>query len=206
MATTESLVAQIQGLSSNAMDLVIAVSKRFKYQVLMLEVPMRGVAPLLEAVKKLRSSSEHLTALHLDFLQLCLLAKCYKTGLSILEDDIFEVDQPRDFFLYCPLRFIDAMELLPMKGAPSWQVVQDVCRLYKFYKAQLFFAASFLRLSFYKAHLFFAASFLRCASFGAHSGISCIEYPIGNLVEHSVLFWDLAPFEFHVCAGYNLEG
>jgi COP9 signalosome complex subunit 3 len=80
---------------------VIAVSKRFKDQVLMLEVPMRGVAPLLEAVKKLRSSSEHLTALHPDFLQLCLLSKCYKTGLSILEDDIFEVDQPRDFFLYC---------------------------------------------------------------------------------------------------------
>ena len=80
---------------------VIAVSKRFKDQVLMLEVPMRGVAPLLEAVKKLRSSSEHLTALHPDFLQLCLLAKCYKTGLSILEDDIFEVDQPRDVFLYC---------------------------------------------------------------------------------------------------------
>ena len=29
---------------------------------------------------------------------------------------------------------------------------------------------------------------------------------IGNLVEHSVLFWDLGPFELHVCAGYNLEG
>ncbi|KAG6741651.1 hypothetical protein POTOM_054928 [Populus tomentosa] len=80
---------------------VIAVSKRFKDQVLILEVPMRGVAPLLEAVKKLRSSSEHLTALRPDFLQLCLLAKCYKTGLSILEDDIFEVDQPWDFFFYC---------------------------------------------------------------------------------------------------------
>ncbi|KAJ6866607.1 hypothetical protein NC652_037992 [Populus alba x Populus x berolinensis] len=64
MATAESLVAQIQGLSSNAMDFVIAVRKRFKDQVLMLEVPMRGVAPVLEAVKKLRSSSEHLTALH----------------------------------------------------------------------------------------------------------------------------------------------
>ncbi|XP_024447980.2 COP9 signalosome complex subunit 3 isoform X2 [Populus trichocarpa] len=84
-----------------ASEKFIAVSKRFKDQVLMLEVPMRGVAPLLEAVKKLRSSSEYLTALHPDFLQLCLLAKCYKTGLSILEDDIFEVDQPRDFFLYC---------------------------------------------------------------------------------------------------------
>ncbi|KAG6767109.1 hypothetical protein POTOM_028288 [Populus tomentosa] len=73
-----------------ASEKFIAVSKRFKDQVLMLEVPMRGVAPLLEAVKKLRSSSKHLTALHPDFLQLCLLAKCYKTGLSILEDDIFE--------------------------------------------------------------------------------------------------------------------
>uniref|UniRef100_A0A6N2LIC3 COP9 signalosome complex subunit 3 N-terminal helical repeats domain-containing protein n=1 Tax=Salix viminalis TaxID=40686 RepID=A0A6N2LIC3_SALVM len=70
---------------------IIAVSKKFKDQVLMLEVPTLGVGPLLEAVKKLRSSSEHLTALHPDFLQLCLLAKCYKTGLSILEDVIFEV-------------------------------------------------------------------------------------------------------------------
>ncbi|KAG6790007.1 hypothetical protein POTOM_006150 [Populus tomentosa] len=99
---------------------VIAVCKSFKDQVLMLEAPIRGVVPLLEAVKKLRSS-EHLTTLHPDFLQLCLLAKCYKTGLSILEDDIFEVDQPRDFYLYCyyggmicigQKRFQKALELL----------------------------------------------------------------------------------------------
>ncbi|CAK7328269.1 unnamed protein product [Dovyalis caffra] len=166
MATVESLLAQIQGLSSSAGDLglllthlkqadellhnestpllpfleqldptlhslgylyilvslaVIAVCKRFKDHVLMLEAPMRGVAPLLEAVKKIRSSSEHLSTLHPDFLQLCLLAKCYKTGLSILEDNIFEVDQPRDFFLYCyyggmicigQKRFKKALELL----------------------------------------------------------------------------------------------
>ena len=36
---------------------VIAVSKRFKDQVLMLEVPVRGVGPLMDAVKKLLSSS-----------------------------------------------------------------------------------------------------------------------------------------------------
>jgi len=30
-----------------------------------------------------------------------------------------------------PFCFIDSLELLPMKGAPSWQVMQDVCRLYK---------------------------------------------------------------------------
>lgn len=68
---------------------------------MLLEEPLRGVAPMLTALRKLQSSREQLTPLHPDFLLLCLLAKCYKTGLSILEDDIYEVDQPRDFFLYC---------------------------------------------------------------------------------------------------------
>ena len=68
---------------------------------MLVEAPIRGVAPLLTAVRKLQVSIEHLTPLHSEFLLLCLLAKCYKTGLSILEDDIFEVDQPRDLFLYC---------------------------------------------------------------------------------------------------------
>ncbi|KAI4388750.1 hypothetical protein MLD38_001054 [Melastoma candidum] len=56
---------------------------------------------MLTAVKKLRTSSEHLTPLHPEFLLLCLLSKMYKIGLSFLEDDVFEVDQPRDLFLYC---------------------------------------------------------------------------------------------------------
>lgn len=68
---------------------------------MLLEAPVQGVAPMLAAVQKLQSSSARLTALHPEFLQLCLLSKCYKTGLSVLEDDIFEVDQPRDLFLYC---------------------------------------------------------------------------------------------------------
>ncbi|CAN1321738.1 COP9 signalosome complex subunit 3 [Linum perenne] len=80
---------------------VTAICKRFKDQVLLSDAPLRGVAPLLTAVRKLQYSSEHLTSLHPDFLQLCLLTKCYKAGLSLLEDDIFEVDQPRDLFLYC---------------------------------------------------------------------------------------------------------
>uniref|UniRef100_A0A2P2KLU8 26S proteasome regulatory subunit S3 n=1 Tax=Rhizophora mucronata TaxID=61149 RepID=A0A2P2KLU8_RHIMU len=78
----------------------IVVCKKFKEQAV-LRAPIRGVAPLLAAVRKLQSSPEHLTTLHPDFLQLCLLAKCYKVGLTILKDDIFEVDQPRDLFLYC---------------------------------------------------------------------------------------------------------
>ncbi|XVF57848.1 hypothetical protein PTKIN_Ptkin07bG0015500 [Pterospermum kingtungense] len=84
-----------------ASDKFIFVCKRFKDQVLLLEEPLRGVAPMLSAIRKLQSSTEHLTTLHQEFLLLCLLARCYKTGFSILEEDIFEVDQPRDLFLYC---------------------------------------------------------------------------------------------------------
>lgn len=80
---------------------VISVCKRFKDQVILLETPVRGVAPLLTAIRKLQSSSEQLTTLHADLLLLCILAKCYKAGFSVLEDDIYEIDLPRDFFLYC---------------------------------------------------------------------------------------------------------
>ncbi|XP_077227765.1 proteasome component (PCI) domain protein [Tasmannia lanceolata] len=79
----------------------VSVCKRLKDQVMLFQVPIQGVAPLRTAVRKLQSSSQQLTALHSDFLLLCLLAKCYKAGLSILEEDIFDVDQPKEFFLYC---------------------------------------------------------------------------------------------------------
>ncbi|XP_022922816.1 COP9 signalosome complex subunit 3 isoform X2 [Cucurbita moschata] len=79
----------------------VSVCKRLKDQVVLLEAPIRGVAPLLTAIRKLQISSEHLTTIHPEFLLLCLLAKCYKTGRSILDNDILEVDQPRDLFLYC---------------------------------------------------------------------------------------------------------
>ncbi|PKI39840.1 hypothetical protein CRG98_039773 [Punica granatum] len=76
---------------------------------------------MLTALRKLQTTTEHLTPLHPELLLLCLLSKSYKIGLSILEDDIFEVDQPRDLFLYCyyggmicigQKRFGKALELL----------------------------------------------------------------------------------------------
>ncbi|XP_027350843.1 COP9 signalosome complex subunit 3 isoform X2 [Abrus precatorius] len=77
------------------------VCKKLRELVMLLETPMRGVAPLFTAVRKLQPSTEHLTPLHSEFLLLCLLSKCYKIGLSILEDDVFEIEQRRDLFLYC---------------------------------------------------------------------------------------------------------
>lgn len=83
------------------------VCRRVKEQAMNLHEPMRAILPLQSAIRKLQPSSEYLTAIHADFLQVCLLSKCYKASLSILEDDIFEIDQkrtalvPRDFLLYC---------------------------------------------------------------------------------------------------------
>ncbi|CAN8236443.1 unnamed protein product [Cochlearia groenlandica] len=84
-----------------ASEKFVSLCKRFKDYVLELDDPLRGVEPLLKAVCKLQVSTKRLTALHPDFLQLCLRAKWYKAGFSVLSDDILEVDQPRDFYLYC---------------------------------------------------------------------------------------------------------
>ena len=66
-----------------------------------LQVPIQAIIPLQTAIRKLQPYFEHLTPLHPDLLLLCLLSKCYKAGLSILEEDIFEIDLPKDFLLYC---------------------------------------------------------------------------------------------------------
>lgn len=75
--------------------------RRLKEQAMQLQVPIQAIIPLRTAVRKLQPSPEHLTPLHPDLLLVCLLAKCYKAALSILEEDIFEIDIPKDFLLYC---------------------------------------------------------------------------------------------------------
>ena len=66
-----------------------------------LQVPIQEIILLRTTVQKLHPSFEHLTPLHPDLFLLCLLSKFYKAGLSILEEDIFEIDLPKDFLLYC---------------------------------------------------------------------------------------------------------
>lgn len=69
--------------------------------------PSCAILPLYAAILKSQPSCLYLTPLHADYLLLCLLSKCYRAGLNILEDDIFEIDQkrtglmPRDFLLHC---------------------------------------------------------------------------------------------------------
>ncbi|KAF3502684.1 hypothetical protein F2Q69_00044882 [Brassica cretica] len=126
-----------------ASEKFVTLCKRFKDRVLELEDPLRGVAPLVSAVRKVQVAAKCLTALHPDCLQLCLEAKCYKAGFSILSDDILEVDQPRDFYLYCYYggmiciglkRFQKASELLyNVVTAPMYQLNAIALEAYKKY-------------------------------------------------------------------------
>lgn len=67
---------------------------------------IKAVKPLRNAVLRLRMNSECLTPIHADFLQVCILSKCYSVAVPLLDEDIYEVnpDQtgttPRDFMLY----------------------------------------------------------------------------------------------------------
>ncbi|KAH1047846.1 hypothetical protein J1N35_038630 [Gossypium stocksii] len=142
-AESTRLLPFLDQLDPSKHSLVISVCKRFKDQLVLLGEPLRGFALMLTAIRKFQSSTEHLTPLHPEFLLLCLLAKSYKTGHSILEEDIFEVDKPKDLFLYCYYRgmicigqkhFQKALELLHnVVTAPMFAVNAIAVEAYKKY-------------------------------------------------------------------------
>jgi len=66
---------------------------------------LRAIKPLRSALRKLRPNSETLTSVHVDLVQVCILAKCYHIALPILEEEIFDVPDgkgvyPKDVLLY----------------------------------------------------------------------------------------------------------
>jgi COP9 signalosome complex subunit 3 len=79
-----------------------------KFTELLIEVrqPMRGIVPLRTAIAAISDDTKHLTPLHTDFVQLCLLAKCYRTALPVVDDEVFEVSTeatgltPKDLLCY----------------------------------------------------------------------------------------------------------
>eukprot|EP00878_Enallax_costatus_P021594 GHUV01022876.1.p1 GENE.GHUV01022876.1~~GHUV01022876.1.p1 ORF type:complete len:400 (+),score=112.84 GHUV01022876.1:202-1401(+) len=66
-----------------------------------------GMLPLMAALQRLAPSREHLTPIHADLFQLCLVAKCYNAASPLLNLELTEVDPsktamgPTDFQLYC---------------------------------------------------------------------------------------------------------
>lgn len=63
---------------------------------------MKGIVLLQKAISKLRLFDSQLTSVHADLCHLCLLAKCFKPALQLLDIDITGICQEvlNDLFLY----------------------------------------------------------------------------------------------------------
>eukprot|EP00287_Rhodomonas_sp_CCMP768_P007086 CAMPEP_0196729700 /NCGR_PEP_ID=MMETSP1091-20130531/10007_1 /TAXON_ID=302021 /ORGANISM="Rhodomonas sp., Strain CCMP768" /LENGTH=421 /DNA_ID=CAMNT_0042072615 /DNA_START=171 /DNA_END=1432 /DNA_ORIENTATION=- len=81
---------------------------------------MFGIKALVAGVEKLRPTPEHLTSVHGDLLQLCLVAKCFTPALPIIEQRVLKVSkesmQARDFVLYF---YYGGMVLAAVKKFPE---------------------------------------------------------------------------------------
>jgi len=90
-----------------APDALCDLCRKYKDQLIAAGTPRLGIRPLLIAAQKLQPSAEHLTPVHADALQLCLLSKCYAAAVPLLASDLLQVDPAKtaltatDFLLYC---------------------------------------------------------------------------------------------------------
>lgn len=55
--------------------------------------PLKGIVLLQKAISKLRLFDSQLTSIHADLCHLCLLAKCFKPALQLLDIDITGICQ-----------------------------------------------------------------------------------------------------------------
>jgi COP9 signalosome complex subunit 3 len=85
---------------------LVKVCRRFAELLVEVRQPMRGIVPLKLAVAALRDDSHQLTPIHTDLVQLCLLAKCYRAVIPILDEELYEVNPdatgitPKDLLCY----------------------------------------------------------------------------------------------------------
>nr|CAD7572247.1 unnamed protein product [Timema californicum] len=63
-----------------------------------LKTPLRGIDLLRRAIHKIQLFDSQLTSVHADLCQLCLLAKCFKPALDILNTDVTSISQEGNQF------------------------------------------------------------------------------------------------------------
>ncbi|ERL84974.1 COP9 signalosome complex subunit 3 isoform X1 [Dendroctonus ponderosae] len=77
-----------------APDLFAEFSHSFTNYLLAQKTPIKGISLLKHAIIRLKYFAENqLTSIHADLCQLCLVAKCFKPALQILDADIISICQ-----------------------------------------------------------------------------------------------------------------
>lgn len=112
VASYDRFFLQVEALANTGKKQQLQIAGRYfvdvcsKYADLARErgVPRRGILPLLSAVRLLQDGPGFVTGVHAPFLMLCLLAKCHRRALPILEEEVFSVNAsnvtPKEFMLY----------------------------------------------------------------------------------------------------------
>lgn len=55
--------------------------------------PIRGIAFLIDTIRKIQKEESQLTSIHADLCQLCLASKCLKPALQFLDVDITDISR-----------------------------------------------------------------------------------------------------------------
>lgn len=82
------------------------VSRKFTELLVEVRQPMRGILPLRAALTAFSADPKQLTPIHTDLVQLCLLSKCYRAALPIVDEELYEVStettglMPKDLLCY----------------------------------------------------------------------------------------------------------
>ncbi|XP_064623892.1 COP9 signalosome complex subunit 3-like [Lineus longissimus] len=76
-----------------AVDSYADLCHRFTQNLVEKKEPIRGICILLKAINKIQLFPSQLTSIHVDLCQLCLLSKCFKPALQILDVDTTDVSK-----------------------------------------------------------------------------------------------------------------
>lgn len=85
----------------------VKVCHKFAEYLIEVRQPMRGILPLRAAIGKLGDALPgQITPVHTDYIQLCLLSKCYHAALPVMEENLHEINveatgiTPKDLLCY----------------------------------------------------------------------------------------------------------
>ena len=82
---------KISSLIIFVFNLVAELCHQFTQCLVERDMPYKGIAPLVKAIRKARMNEMQLTSIHSCLLQLCLMSKNLKPALEFLDVDITEI-------------------------------------------------------------------------------------------------------------------
>ena len=81
------------------------IAQVFTIYLTKLNMPMQGILPLKNALLNARADDYTLTPIHADFLQLCILSRCYNSALPVVKSTILSISRGGIFHHSHFLRF-----------------------------------------------------------------------------------------------------